>query len=159
MGCTKSLVSKIFCLNSNEDLQAMQTIWEGNHDSSLADRLRSELSGGHESLILHLLKSGRGDGEKDEGFCSGVADELHRVMKNGKTMMGGLSSKAEREVGELLCQVPPPLLPDLKRAWEGGHGKKDGSLRSVLEKRLSGGVWTADRCTCSWSVIVSFFFL
>ena len=116
----------------------MKTIWEQKNDSPLADRLRSELSGEHENLMIYLLLNGRGNGPRDESFSSHKADDIHRAIKNGKTMMGGLSSKAERQVAELLAQVGPEQINDVKVAWERQYGK-DGSLMSVLAKRLSGG--------------------
>jgi hypothetical protein len=138
MGCTKSTVSKIFCLSTTEEIQDMKAIWELKNDSPLADRLRSELSGEHQNLILYLLLNGRASGARSESFSSHKADDIHRAIKNGKTMMGGLSSKAERQVAELLTQVGPDQIDDLKSAWERQYGK-DGSLKSVLAKRLGGG--------------------
>ena len=103
MGCTKSTVSKIFCLSSTEDLQAMKTIWEQKNDSPLSDRLRSELSGEHEGLILYLLQHGRGQGVRDEAFSQQKAAELQSAIKAGKGMMGGLSSKAQKQVKGCMC--------------------------------------------------------
>ena len=76
----------------------MKTIWEHKHDSPLVDRLRSELSGEHERLMLYLLQHGRGEGGRDESFSAHKAEDLHRCIKHGKTMLGGLSGKAEKEV-------------------------------------------------------------
>jgi hypothetical protein len=41
-------------------------------------------------------------------------------------------------VGELLAQVGPEQIEDVKSAWEQSYGQ-DGSLKSVLQKRLGGG--------------------
>ena len=139
MGCTKSTVSKIFCLNTTEDIQAMKSIWEAKADAPLADRLRSELSGEHENLMLYLLMNGRSNAPRDQTFSINKAGDIYRAMKNGKTMMGGLSSKAEKLVAELLCQTSPNQIEDLKTAWDQQHGAKEGSLKSMLAKRLSGG--------------------
>ena len=116
----------------------MKKIWEQKHDTSLSDRLHSELSGQHEKLIIHLLGHGRGDGPRDEALAIRKSEEIHRQIKEGKTMLGGLSDKAEREIGRILASISPDQINDVKAAFDRNHGK-DGSLKSVLAKRLSGG--------------------
>jgi hypothetical protein len=139
LGCTKSTVSKVFCLSTTEEIQEMKKIWEQKNDSPLADRLRSELSGQHENLMIYLLLNGRSSAARDESFSSHKAEDIYRAVKNGKTMMGGLSSKAEIQVAELIAQTGPEQLADLHSAWEQKYSSKEGSLRNMLIKRLSGG--------------------
>lgn len=117
----------------------MKKIWEQKNDSPLADRLRSELSGSHEDLMIYLLLNGRSAAARDESLSSHKADDIHRAVKNGKTMMGGLSSKAEMQVAQLIAQTGPEQLRDLHSEWDKKYGAKEGSLRSMLAKRLSGG--------------------
>ena len=58
LGCNTELVNEIFCTLNNEEIKAMRETYQNKYDSSLGDRLRSELSGEHERLILKLLLAG-----------------------------------------------------------------------------------------------------
>lgn len=46
---------------SNEEIEAAKACYEAKHDQSLIDRIKKEMSGGLEKLIIRLLR-----GERDE---------------------------------------------------------------------------------------------
>lgn len=97
LGCDKSLLNEIFCFSSREDIEEMKNAFEGKKDKSLADKLRSKLSGEHEFLMLHLLHNGRPEGPADESAAASQAEELHRIISNGSGMLG-FKDSAKREV-------------------------------------------------------------
>ncbi len=107
IGCNKDLVNEIFCLSSTAEINAMKTSFEGRSDKSLADRLRSELSGEHEKLIIHLLTRGRGEGPANQAQAEAQAKDLQQVIKNGSGMIGGLKEAACIKVFEILCGASP----------------------------------------------------
>ena len=106
IGCNEALVNEVFCTATNADIQEMKRVYEAAGDSSLGDRLRSELKGIHETLILQLLLKGRDENiVADEAKARGQAQELSNVIKQGGTMMGGLNSAAENRVVEIIRQA------------------------------------------------------
>jgi hypothetical protein len=111
LGCNTKIVNELFTTMSNAQIQAMRQAYERHYDSNLVDRLKSELSGEHEKLILRILTSGRGVAPVN---VAQVAAELSETIKKGSSMMGGLSDKAEQKVIELLVSVPPSQTQDLK---------------------------------------------
>lgn len=111
MGCDTKVVNELFTTMTNADVQAVRQAYERHYDSNLVDRLKSELSGEHEKLIIRLLTSGRGVANVN---VAQVASELSETIKKGSSMMGGLSDKAEQRIIELLVSVPPSQTQDLK---------------------------------------------
>jgi hypothetical protein len=105
VGCSTDLVNEVFCTASNAEIQGFKAIFEMRSDKGLVDRLRSELSGAHETLILDLLAKGRDEKPVDDSKAHGQADELFNVIKNGTGMLGGLSSTAEARVCEIIRQA------------------------------------------------------
>ncbi len=91
-------MNELFCLNTTQDITAMRTAFEQRGDKSLTDRLRSELSGEHEKLILKLLLSGRGAQPADAARARAQAEELSQIIKKGTGMMGGLKEAAAIQV-------------------------------------------------------------
>lgn len=70
---------------SNEEIEAAKACYEAKHDQSLIDRIKSEMSGGLERLIVRLLR-----GERDE---SEEADMVSRIKQ------GMLSTRRENRCG------------------------------------------------------------
>jgi hypothetical protein len=98
IGCNHSLLNEIFCLSSSEELFAMKAVFEKRYDTKLSDRLRGELSGEHETLILHLLLHGRGSGSVDLAEATDAAKKIHQDILDGRAMAGGLKDSAKRHV-------------------------------------------------------------
>lgn len=104
IGCDKSVLNELLTTLSNTEIQGMRQAYERSNDSSLLDRLKSELSGQHEELILLLLQRGRGEGPADPASAHATAKQIFDIIKSGSSMMGGLSNKAESQLIDILVQ-------------------------------------------------------
>jgi hypothetical protein len=105
IGCNEALVNEVFCTTTNAEIQEMKKSFEDSGDSALVDRLRSELKGIHETIIIQLMTKGRETNTvADEAKARGQAAELVNVIKSGSSMMGGLNSSAENRVAEIIRQ-------------------------------------------------------
>jgi annexin A13 len=102
LGCDKSLVNELICLSTKDEVFEMKEIYERTFDKSLSDKLRSELGGEHEALILTLLLRGRGVGPVDLDLANDQAERIHREVEEGSGMFGGLSDSCQRSVSRLL---------------------------------------------------------
>ena len=102
LGCNCSLVNEIFCLSSTEELFAMKAVYEKKFDAKLVDRLRSELSGQHEVLILHLLLNGRDAAPADAAAAAQAAQRIHQYIVDGRSFLGGIKDAAKKNVGVIL---------------------------------------------------------
>jgi hypothetical protein len=100
MGCNTRVVNEVFCLASKEEIVQMKAFYEKSHPP-LSDKLRSELSGEHEALILNLLLRGRGNGPVNVPQAEQTATQLKEVIKKGSGMMGGLKDSAQRTVSDI----------------------------------------------------------
>jgi annexin A13 len=107
LGCDKSLVNELICLSTKEEVAQMKEFYEAAYDSSLSDKLRSELGGEHEALILKLVLHGRGNGPVDLELAARQAEQIHRTIEEGSGMFGGLSDSSQRTVSP--TTAPPPL--------------------------------------------------
>jgi annexin A13 len=96
LGCDKTLVNELICLSTAEEVAQMKEAYEATYDKSLSDKLRSELSGEHEALIMKLLLHGRGNGSADLSPAD-LAEKIHRIIEEGSGMFG-LSDKSQRAV-------------------------------------------------------------
>jgi hypothetical protein len=137
LGCSTDLINETFCTASNAEIQGMKKVFESKADSGLVDRLRSELSGSHETLILALLAKGRDEGPADEASASAQANDLFDTIKGGTGMLGGLNSAAETKVMDIIRQASVAQCQAIKVAYEKNHpGKK--SLEATIEKVFGG---------------------
>ena len=107
IGCDTAAVNELFTTLSNAEIQGLKRAYEGFTDSSLVDRLKSELSGEHEVLILKILENGRGEGAVDSVMAGDIAKQLQTIIKEGSGMLGGLSNKAERKIIDILVAQSP----------------------------------------------------
>jgi annexin A13 len=97
IGCDKSLINELFCLSTKEEIFEAKAMYEQRKDSSLSDRLRSELKGEHEAVILNLLLNGRGNETADANIAAQQAEEIYDAIENGSGLMG-LKDSAQRKV-------------------------------------------------------------
>lgn len=137
IGCNEELVNEIMCLASNAELRELKASFEGRSDKSLVDRLRSELKGNHETLILRLLTKGRGEGPADEAKARGQATELTNVIKSGSSMLGGLSNDAQVRVIDIIAGCSVAQAQALKQAYEHVNTGKP-SLEATIKAKFSG---------------------
>ena len=82
---------------SQARVRAAKAKWEGKHDKSLVDRIRSELHGANETLALELLK-----GERDEGgaadptLAANQAEQLKKARGRSEIFFRRLDTIAAR---------------------------------------------------------------
>lgn len=98
LGCDKTLINELICLSTKEEVFQMKTVYEKTYDNSLSDKLRGELSGEHEALIINLLLRGRGDAPVDPNLALEQAGRIHTTITSGSGMFGGLDDRAQRAV-------------------------------------------------------------
>jgi hypothetical protein len=137
IGCNEDLVNEVMCLASNAELRDLKAAFEGRSDKSLVDRLRSELKGNHETLILRLLTKGRGEGPADDAKARGQATELTNVIKSGSSMLGGLSNDAQVRVIDIVASCSVAQSQALKSAYEHINMGKP-SLEATIKAKFSG---------------------
>eukprot|EP00604_Paraphysomonas_vestita_P002730 CAMPEP_0174818444 /NCGR_PEP_ID=MMETSP1107-20130205/1112_1 /TAXON_ID=36770 /ORGANISM="Paraphysomonas vestita, Strain GFlagA" /LENGTH=757 /DNA_ID=CAMNT_0016030273 /DNA_START=360 /DNA_END=2633 /DNA_ORIENTATION=+ len=139
LGCDKTLINELICLSTKEEVFQMKTVYEKTYDNSLSDKLRGELSGEHEALIINLLLRGRGDAPVDPNLALEQAGRIHTTITSGSGMFGGLDDRAQRAIGAVLCEASPEQCQAIKRAWE-TRFIHDDSLEKTLKSKLSGSM-------------------
>jgi hypothetical protein len=140
VGCDANTVSDIFCTASKADIEEMRTTFENLTGKNLSDRLRSELSGEHEKLILQLLNgSGRGNGVPSDEHATNCANRIQSIIKNGTGMMGGLKADAQKELVDVIISCSPSQCKLLCRMWEKIF-PSEGSLEKCIKKHFSGAL-------------------
>jgi hypothetical protein len=139
LGCDKSILNEVFCLSSGKDLQEMRAETEGRKDFQLTDRLRKELSGNHEKLILHLLTSNRVlNTPADHARAAQQAEEINRIIKKGGGFISGLKDEAEWAVAEILAGCSVPQCDAIEAAWD--KARYGSSLAKTIADKMSGAM-------------------
>lgn len=142
LGCNTDLVNEIFCTLSNKEIQEMKVAYETKNDKSLSDRLRSELSGEHQNLILKLLLAGRSEAAADEQKARLQADTLYNLTVNGKTLFGALSDHSIKQFIAVLVESSPQQCYCIRRQYEAMHPSKP-SLEKTIDKMVTGSLKSA----------------
>ena len=142
IGCNTDLVNEIFCTLNNSEIQEMKVAYEKKTDKSLSDRLRSELSGDHQTLILKLLLAGRSEAAADEKKARQQADTLYNLTINGKTLFGSFSDNSIKQVIGILVDSSPQQCYCIRTQYEAMHPNKP-SLEKTIEKMVSGPLKSA----------------
>ncbi|KAH8074388.1 hypothetical protein JL721_1945 [Aureococcus anophagefferens] len=89
--------------NSQARVRAAKAKWEGRHDKSLVDRIRSELHGANETLALELLKGERDEcGKADEKLAANQADQLAAGAKGWGTDTNAFIQKHNKSLESLI---------------------------------------------------------
>ena len=116
--------------NSQARVRAAKAKWEGRHDKSLVDRIRSELHGANETLALELLKGERDEcGKADEKLAVNQADQLAAGAKGWGTDTNAFI--------QVLAKNSPKQNRAVRSAYEKKHNK---SLESLIEREMSGNL-------------------
>jgi hypothetical protein len=142
IGCNTDLVNEIFCTLSNREIQEMKAAYEKKTDKSLSDRLRSELSGEHQTLILKLLLAGRSEAAADETRARQQSEILYNLVVNGKTLFGALSDNSVKQFINILLESSPQQCYCIRRQYEALHPTKP-SLEKTIDKMVSGALKSA----------------
>ena len=104
IGCNKQNVNDIFCILNDSEILEMKKVFEST-TSNMNDRVRSEISGSHKRLIEYLLVNGRSEAPVHHQVTTTLARELHSVITQNSTMLGGISSKGEERVIEIFTSI------------------------------------------------------
>ena len=80
--------------------------YDKKETTKLCDRLKSELSGTHEELIIRLLLRGRANNPRDDAAAVNQAATVFQIIKDGSGITG-FKSDAERKLIEVFCDNSP----------------------------------------------------
>ena len=134
MGSDKAPLIEFFCARSPRRVRAAKKAWEERHDTSLVDRISSELASLFtksplRALCLQLLKGHRsradGDTAADEGTAGECAARLHHAEESPAEVFS-----------EVLGNASPAQAAAIAAAYEDAY---DRSLRKCIEANFSGG--------------------
>merc|ERR1719421_194782 len=116
--------------HSQARVRAAKAKWEGKHDKSLVDRVRSELHGANEALALELLKGERPEGTPaDTALAANQADQLHQGAKGWGT--------DETAFIQILAKNSPAQNYAIRTAYENKYNK---SLEALISSEMSGNL-------------------
>jgi annexin A13 len=108
IGCNKKKLNEIMCLSSTNDINGMKESYKNANGGPLSERIRKELNGEHETIILHLLANGRDHSNVyDENKAMEQARHLKDIIENGSGMMGGMKDEAKVELVKYIISIPP----------------------------------------------------
>merc|ERR1719364_219235 len=116
--------------HSQARVRAAKAKWEGKHDKSLVDRIRSELHGSNKTLALQLLK-----GERDEQGAPNVelaqqqAETLHKAAR-------GMGTDEDSFI-LVLAKNSPAQNVATRTAYENKYGR---SLDNLITEEMSGNL-------------------
>lgn len=103
-------------------------LFNTQYPKALIDRLKSELSGATEDLVVALLKAERQEGLVDDGLAVKQAKELHdagigKRMGTDKKTFIRILSQASREQIQVMVLCRRRLASLGRMRWEGGEGR------------------------------------
>jgi len=132
LGTTEAALVEFLCARPPARVRAAKAQWEGRHDSSLIDRLDSELSGHFQTLCLTLLKGQRFVESDEDRECNMVAAEeaAEHLFNKGEGQWG----TNEEAFIELLCACSPKQSKAIAEAYE---SKYDKSLAGAIKSEFS----------------------
>ncbi|CAM9472437.1 unnamed protein product [Chrysoparadoxa australica] len=129
MGTDEDLLIEIFHTRTNDEIAAMKAKWEGQKDSSLVDRLSSEVGGKYlRTLFLNILQGSRGSGD-DEGAAAEQAQALYDAGV-GKTF-----GTDEEVFVNIFGTCSSDQIQLIKKEYEAAQGQ---SLEKAIKKEFRG---------------------
>jgi len=131
IGCDKKIIVEVVCTRPYDRLQRSRALYEARYDSGFMDRLRSELGGSLEHLILRLVEGARGRAEEGHNLTKSVeelADMLHANWSSANVCIDILVSHNLQEVKQIAA------------AYEKRHNK---SLEKAIQDNFSSHLETA----------------
>jgi len=83
MGTDEDLLREVICTRTNREIELMKAAWNG--DKSLVRRVKGEIKGSFEELLVAILEGSRGpNGPPDEDAAQEDAEELNRLLRDDK---------------------------------------------------------------------------
>ncbi|CAM9383090.1 unnamed protein product [Chrysoparadoxa australica] len=130
MGCNAEMLNDIVNVFTNDELAAIKRHWDAKNDSSILDRLRSELRGDHEDLMVHLFMGKRPESEETDAALA--EEQAEAIYKAGVGKMFGTDEKA---FIKLIAGTSRAQMALVKDAYEAAQGM---SLKRAIKKEVSG---------------------
>jgi hypothetical protein len=116
--------------HSQARVRAAKAKWEGKHDKSLVDRIRSELHGSNKTLALQLLKGERDEqGAPNPTLAQQQAETLHKAAR-------GMGTDEDSFI-LVLAKNSPAQNVATRTAYENKYGR---SLDNLITKEMSGNL-------------------
>ena len=116
--------------HSQARVRAAKAKWEGKHDKSLVDRIRSELHGSNKTLALQLLKGERDEqGAPNPTLAQQQAETLHKAAR-------GMGTDEDSFILVLAKNSPAQNIAT-RTAYENKYGR---SLDNLITKEMSGNL-------------------
>lgn len=128
-GTNESLIINILAPQSNARILAAKARHDQKYPKPLIDRLKSELSGALEDVVVALLKGQRQEDLVDESLAVRQAKELHDAG------IGKRMGTDKKTFIRILTQASRPQIQLIKQHYERNHGM---SLEKAIKKECSG---------------------
>lgn len=129
LGTNEGLIISILAPKSNARILAAKARHDQKYPTPLIDRLKSELRGAMEDVVIAIIQGERQDDLVDDDLACGQAKELHDAGI-GKRM--GTDKKVFIRI---LTQASRPQIQLIRHHYERNHGM---SLEKAIKKECSG---------------------
>eukprot|EP00752_Nemacystus_decipiens_P001889 g1819.t1 len=133
LGTNEELIISILAPASNARLLAAKARHDQKYPKPLIDRLKSELSGSMEDVVLALIRGERQEDLVDEGLAVNQAKELHNAG------IGKRLGTDKKTFIRILTQASRPQIQLIRQYYERNHGM---SLEKAIKKECSGSFET-----------------
>lgn len=129
LGTNEGLIISILAPKSNARILSAKTRHDQKYPKALIDRLKSELSGSMEDVVLALIRGERQEDLVDEGLACKQAKELHDAG------IGKRLGTDKKTFIRILTQASRPQIQLIRQYYERNHGM---SLEKAIKKECSG---------------------
>ncbi len=129
IGTNEALIIFILAPQSNARVLACKARHDQKYPKPLLDRLKSELSGAFEDVVVALLRGDRQEDVVDEGLAVRQAKELHDAG------IGKRLGTDKKTFIRILTQASRPQIQLIRKHYERNHGM---SLERAIKKECSG---------------------
>lgn len=129
VGTNEDLIISTLAPLSNARILAAKARHDQKYPKPLIDRLKSELSGSFEDLVIALLRGERQEDVVDEGLAVQQAKELHDAG------IGKRLGTDKKTFIRIITQASRPQIQLIRQYYERNH---DMSLEKAIKKECSG---------------------
>lgn len=133
LGTNEGLIISILAPKSNARILAAKARHDQKYPKPLIDRLKSELSGAMEDVVLALIRGERQEDVVDEDLAVQQAQELHAAG------IGKRLGTDKKTFIRILTQASRPQILLIRQHYERNHGM---SLEKAIKKECSGSFET-----------------
>lgn len=133
LGTNEALIILILAPASNARILACKARHDQKYPKPLVDRLKSELSGAMEDVVVALIRGERQEDLVDEGLAVKQAKDLHDAG------IGKRLGTDKKTFIRILTQASRPQIRLIRQYYERNHGM---SLEKAIKKECSGSFET-----------------